>query len=436
MMDTLEPAQPTAAPARPMTRSLLLSTIAAASAALLFLLQVLAGTFLSVDSFGAFGLALRFAMIGEALMDIGIHQITIRAIARDRRDAPALLHNSLALKAFSGVAMLIVMGGVAFYLRPETSVRAACLLMLVSAVLRSYLLTARGVFLGLERFGHDCLVIVIDRVLLLLTGAAMLWLGYGLTGLAVAFVVARVATVSLALALARQLVGRLKLEFNVAVWRDLQQRGLPVGVFLIVLNLYSYIDTVMLGKMTTLQETGLYTAAFTLYEGLSYIPSILASVLTPRLSKLWAVDQDAYRRLATRSMTAALVLGVAVAAPVWFFAGPLLSVFDILRPGAETTYTAASTALRLLVSGLAFIFVTWILQTIALAAFRERLLLQVTTTGALVNIALNLALIPRYGRNGAALATLIGEGLTVGLLFAGLRGLLRPTGRMPSPPSS
>ncbi len=420
----MTPTEP-AASGRPMARSLALSTIAAASAGLLFLLQVLAGSFLSLDGFGAFGLALRFAMIGEALMDIGIHQITIRAIARDRRDAPALLHNSLALKAFSGVAMLVVMGSVAMYLRPEADVRAACVLMLVSAILRSYLLTARGVFLGLERFGHDCLVMVIDRVLLLGVGAAALWLGFGLVGLALAFVVSRVATVAVALWLARRLVGRLKLEFNVAVWRDLQQRGLPVGVFLIVLNLYSYIDTVMLGKMTTLQETGLYTAAFTLYEGLSYVPSILSSVLTPRLSRLWAVDAAAYRRLAARSILAALALGLILAAPVWTFAAPLLRIFDILKSGGGTSYTAAATALRLLVSGLVFIFVTWMLQTVALSSFRERLLVQVTTTGALANVALNLALIPRYGRNGAALATLIGEGLTVGLLFVGLRGVLR-----------
>jgi O-antigen/teichoic acid export membrane protein len=407
-----------------MTRSLLLSTIAAASAGLLLLLQVLAGSRLSVDGFGAFGLALRFAMIGEALMDIGIHQITIRAIARDHRDAPALLHNSLALKAFSGMAMLVVMGAVAFYLRPEPDVRAACVLMLVSAILRSYLLTTRGVFLGLERFGHDCLVIVTDRLLLLLVGASMLWAGYGLVGLAVAFVAARVVTVAIALALARRLVGRLRLEFDVAVWRDLQRSGLPVGVFLVVLNLYSYIDTVMLGKMSTLEETGLYTAAFTLYEGLSYVPSILASVLAPRLSKLWSVDRAAYRRLAIRSLAAAAVLAVAVGGPVWALAGPLLRIFDLFQAGPGPSYTAAALALRLLVSGLAFIFVTWMLQTVALSAFRERLLLQVTTTGALLNVLLNLVLIPRYGRNGAAFATFVGEALTMCLLLAGLRRIL------------
>jgi O-antigen/teichoic acid export membrane protein len=411
-------------PDRPMRRSLVFSTIAAGSAGLLFLLQLLAAHFLTLDDYGGFNLALRFAMIGESLMDIGIHQITVRAIARDRREAPALLHNSLALKALSGAAMFVVMGGLAFSVRPEPEVRLACLLMLASAVLRSYLLTTRGVFMGLERFGHDCLVVVADRVLLLAAGAVALSQGSGLVGLAVVFVVARVFTVTGALALARRLVGGLSLRFDLAVWRDLQQRALPVGMFLIVLNFYSYIDTVMLGRLSTLREVGLYTAAFTIYEGLSYAPAILSSVLTPRLSRLWQADPAAHRRLAIRGLLSAAGLAIVVAIPVWLAAGPILHIYDLYKPSDEAQFAEAVTALRILVSGLVFIFVIWILQALALSVFRERMLLSTTAVGALLNVVLNLFLIPTYGRNGAALATLVGEAVTMGLLLARLRGVL------------
>jgi O-antigen/teichoic acid export membrane protein len=413
---------PAAGGAPRISRSLVFSGLTAGSAALLFLLQALAGHVLSVDDFGKFGFALRLATIGEALMDFGIHQVTVRAIARDRSQASRLLHNSLALKAVPAAVMFLVMSGVVFWLRPEPEVRAVSLLLLGSAILRSYILTTRGILLGLERFGRDCLVVVTDRLLLLVTGGLALLLGHGLIGLAMAFVAARLLAVTGALTIVRSVVGSLSVEFDRAVWRDLQRRALPLGSFLIALNLYSYIDTVMLGRLSTWSDTALYTAAFTIYEGLSYAPAVLSSVLTPRLSHLWSADPGQHRRLTLLGLLAAVVLAVVLAVPLWAVARPLLAI--VFNGHGATDYGDAATALHILLAGLGFIFVSWILQATAISVFRERVLLVTTATGAVFNILLNLMLIPAYGRNGAALATLASEGLTMLLLAYGLRDVL------------
>jgi O-antigen/teichoic acid export membrane protein len=75
---------------------------------------------------------------------------------------------------------------------------------------------------------------------------------------------------------------------------------------------------------------------------------------------------------------------------------------------------------------LAFVFVIWILHAVALSVFQERLLLTTTAIGAVINAGLNLFLIPRYGRDGAALATVLGELMTMALLLRGLRQVFRP----------
>ena len=82
-----------------MRRNYVYAAITAASAGLLFALTLVAARTLSVDDFGKFQWVLRLAILGEAIMDLGLHQITVRAIARDRSDAARLLSNSLALKA-------------------------------------------------------------------------------------------------------------------------------------------------------------------------------------------------------------------------------------------------------------------------------------------------------------------------------------------------
>jgi PST family polysaccharide transporter len=407
----------------PLRRNILFSALSSASAGLLLLLMAAATRSLSADAFGQFQWALTFATMGETLMDLGLQQLTMRAVARDRTQAPRLLHNSLALKALTGLGMFVVMSGLAFLLRPEHEVRVACLLMLASAIGRSYLLTMRGVLTGLERFGRDSAIVIGDRVLVLAFGVYALSQGWGLFGLCGMFVAARVIAVGCALGLTRPVVGGLTLAFDTALWRTLQREALPMGAFLIVLNFYSYIDTVMLGVLSTDADTGAYGAAYRVYEGLSYLPAILSAALTPRLAKLWSVDRAAHLRLSWRGIGAAAGLAVIAAVPVWLLAQPLLTFVFTGRSGVD--YGAAAQTLRILVAGLPFIFVMWMLQAIATAVFLERLMLRTTALGAALNIVLNLFLIPRYGRDGAAFATLVGEAFTMTLLFWGLRGVLR-----------
>ena len=422
------------AAARPrFTRSLALSGISSASAALLLVLYARASDYLSQPEFGLFQYALVLASLAETLIDLGMHQITIRAVARDRASASKLLHNTLT---FKGLPAVVVVAATAVYLwstdfasaegspaLTADGMRVFCLLMVVSAVPRSYFMTVRGVLLGLERFGRDTALVVIDRAALLAAGLLALSAHAGLMGIALVFLLTRTATLVAALLVARGLVGRLAINVDTALWRSLQRSALPVGVFMIVLSFYTYIDTVMLTHMTTTTETALYGAAYRLYEGLCYAPSILAAALSPRLAALWKTDRARHRRLAYLGLLGAVGLAIALALPVIALAEPLVTTLFGKAGGPD--YAAAAPTLRILAAGLVFIFPIWILHSIAISTFREHLLLRTTIVGAIVNVVLNFWLIPARGPDGAALATVIGEGLCTALLVAGLWTALR-----------
>jgi O-antigen/teichoic acid export membrane protein len=402
-----------------MRRNLGYATISAGSAGLLLLLSILISNVLGQDGWGDFSFVLSLSLIGEALMDFGIHQVTIRSIARDRPRAPELFRNSLALKALPGAAMFVLLGTLVFVLRPEADLRAASLLMLGSAVLRSYLLTVRGVLQGLEHFADDSLVVVGDRLLVLAFGAGALWLGTGLVGVAAAFLAARALAVAGALTIAHRHVGAPHPAFDTAIWQDLQRRAMPLGAFLIVLNLYSYIDTIILYSLTSDTETGLYNSAYKTYEGLTYATAILSAVVTPRLSHLWSVDRRAHLQLVRRSLSASVGLAVVLGLVAWVAAPWVLRIF-----GADAV--AAAGALRILATGLPFVFAIWILHAVAISVFEERWLFRTTVAGSLANIGLNFVLIPRYGRDGAAAATVLGEVLSLAILLWALRRAIWP----------
>lgn len=406
-----------------MVRQFAYSSISAGSAALLLLLMIAAGRVLGDVEFGKFSFALLLGGVFETLMDFGLHQVTVRAIARDRSRAPALLEHALAIKLIWAGATLALLVVTANVLRPQHDVRMACYLIGGSLVFRSYMLTIRGVLQGLEHFGWDSIVVLADRGLMLAFGLAALWNGYGLRGLTLAFVIARGAALGLAATVTRMRLGSLGLRYDREVWLDLHRTALPLGVFLVVLNLYSYIDGVMLGYLRTDAETGLYAAAYKIYEGLTYAPLAISTVLTPKLSSLFHGDRRSHQRLALGGTLGTAALGVGVSVIAFAVATPLI----VFLFGGD--YVAATEPFRILVVGLPVVFAIWILHAIAISVDRERLLLRTGVVGLITNVGINLYTIPHYGPDGAAFATVAGEVVSMAMLMVGLS-------RRPAPPQS
>jgi O-antigen/teichoic acid export membrane protein len=388
------------------------ATATAGSALLLLALLTLAGRLLPAADYGRFNYALALTTIIETIMDLGLSQVTTRAVARTRDRAAHLFAHVLGLKLLwigIGLALLAV---VAPLLRHDPGIVRLCYVMGVSSAIRSYLLTARGLLQGLERFDLEAALVVTDRALLLVFGAVALLNGYGLPGLALAFVAARASMVVVARLLLRPVVGPTRPRHDRQMWRELQQAALPLGFFMIALNTYSYIDTVILGMMRTDAETGWYAASFKIYEGLTYAPSILAAVLTPRLSNFFVHDRGAHRQLLVRGLALSVVLGAAIGAVALGLARPIVTT--VFGPD----YAPAAAPLQVLAGGSIFVFATWILHAAAISSNLDRRLLVTTAIGLGANIGLNLALIPAWGIVGSAWATVVAEALTVGLLAA------------------
>lgn len=382
----------------------------------MLLLLMAAGRSFTTADYGLFTVAITLATVAEVFMDFGLHQVSIRMIAGRPAEAGRIFRTSLALKVLPGVGMMLVFGALAFYLRPEPEARWACILMLGSAVMRSYLLTARGVMQGLERFGHDALATTADRALLLAGCLAAFWWHASLVQVSVVFLLVRTVTAAGAVLLASR--GIEERVFDQALWNALPAQAIPVGIFLLVLNVYNRVDTLMLARMTDPVQTAYYTSAYTVYEGLTYGAAAVSAVLAPRFARLWLATRSGYRGLAIRSLVAACVLGVLVAAVSWPLCRPVLDVAfpDMAAPSTPT--------LRWLVLGLPAIYGIWILHAIAISAAHSRSIVTVTAAGAALNVALNLVLIPRYTHAGAAVATVISECIVGAMLLVALRKVI------------
>src|SRR5689334_8299165 len=119
-----------------MWRNFAYSTLSAGTAALLLILMIVAGRVLGEVEFGKFAFALLLGGVFETLMDFGLHQVTIRAVARDPSRATMLLQHALAIKLLWAGATFVLLVITANVLRPQWDVRVACYLIGGSLVCR------------------------------------------------------------------------------------------------------------------------------------------------------------------------------------------------------------------------------------------------------------------------------------------------------------
>jgi O-antigen/teichoic acid export membrane protein len=230
-------------------------------------------------------------------------------------------------------------------------------------------------------------------VALLTAGAGVLAAGYAyLVAAAVTFVV-----VHLLLNRLIPLVGAVRTHA-----REMLLFSIPLVISTLLSRLLTRTDTIMLGYFRPSYEVGLYGAAFPLASALILILSAFGFMYLPVASRLDSEDKrdeiDAIYKLTTKWI---YVLTFPAFLTLVVFPGDVLSVVF------GTQYAPASTALSILAIG----FFTRAAfgrsrETISALGYTNYLL--VTNAFAfIVNVGLNLLLIPRYGSTGAAVASAV-----------------------------
>ncbi len=369
------------------------------------LLTSLATSIALVRLLGAAGygsLSYLLAVVGllAPLAQFGISGLVARALLERPDQERAILGTALVLRLLG--AAIALLAGLAYWLLAEdASPERAVLLVLLLAQLASSLQVVEFWFQARLKAGALApwrtavmLVAALAKILVAWqtrSATAVAWvfaaeyLAIGLTQL-VAYT--RASGKSLRPQLARPWVGWFA---GRAPWLLLS--GLAEIIYL-------RIDIVMLERMRGLEETGIYAVAARLSEIWYAVPAMLAASMFP---VLWERrhDPQAYSRSLQTALDSLVVPAFLLAILVQLLAGPLI---ELLFGGQ---FAASAAVLRVHIWAGLFIFMRALLSRWLIAEDLLRFSLVTHLSGAILNVALNLLLIPAHGPMGAAIATVI-----------------------------
>lgn len=184
--------------------------------------------------------------------------------------------------------------------------------------------------------------------------------------------------------------------------RELFSFSWPLVFSGFALLIITWTDTIMLGALKTVREVGMYNAALPTSYMLYTVPQGLAFLVVPTLTYLFSKKEMNEFRLVYRTVTKWLFMFNLILLSLFIlFSKEIISVLF----GVE--YSLAGDVLIILSIGLFINYFLIFTGYVPIISNKTKLDLFNLSTGAILNIILNILLIPKYSIIGAAIATSI-----------------------------
>lgn len=193
--------------------------------------------------------------------------------------------------------------------------------------------------------------------------------------------------------------------------KQLLKEAIPIAIASVFTIIYFRIDVLMLSFLRGDTEVGLYSAAYRLTEALVFLPTVITTSTFPLMSKYYKDSFDSFSFVYARTFKYLFATGLLIAVLVTFASDKIISIVY----GPE--YQSSAIALQILIWTTAIMFIITLISTTCISSGNQQIVSKRALLAALLNIILNLILIPWIGYTGAAIATVLS---TFGAMIFGL----------------
>ena len=337
--------------------------------------------------------------------DLGVGYYFMREVARDKRKAEELLPDILGFKiVLAGINFLIIVVLTLFIPKPEW-IKA----LIVIAGAEAMLTWVSSIFIRLM-YAHEvtkyaAIARTVERLWAFFIGGAVLYYFRSLSPFVITLLAGYFLRELLRIKFGMKFVDAVRVRFKPDKWLFLIKKSYPfwlIGLFTLI---YYRTDMVMLSLLRGDYETGIYRAAYTLIEVSLFIPQIVVATTMPSMARLWKEDRKTLDILFRKSFQMLLLIGLSGVAGYYLFAKlGIVVVFG-------EKFLPSVSVLRILAFAIPFMFLNSLFGSFMNATGRELTFTKITGFTALLNVVLNYFLILNYGAEGAAVATVVSQGI-------------------------
>lgn len=266
-----------------------------------------------------------------------------------------------------------------------------------------------GLFLGHEMVNYSTIGNIAERVFISAVGICALLLGINVVGMAIIMVSGTLINFLLCIRYAPRFISSIP-KIDLKGTKSMIREGVPYLLWTIFGIVYYRIDSVMLSLLTPEAVVGWYGASYKFFDVLAFLPSIYSLSILPVLSKMWGKEDHMLARTTQKSLEFIMIAGIPISVLIFSLSEQIIKFFFGLHD-----YTPSIINLQIFAVGLLLVYIDMVLGTALFACDKQRHWAAVAFFAVIVNISLNLLMIPytqiHFGNGGigASVATIITE---------------------------
>lgn len=381
------------------------------SRAMMLVLTILVARTLGSTEFGKLALVLSVMAIAANLADFGFSTLGVKLIAADPSDANRIGSAMLVIKVALGLITSVAIIVTVLVARIPADLAWIFIFNALTLVTLAYSTSMSSIYRANEIMQFDAYGRTGVAFLTTAVGALLIVSGHGVVAIA-----ALTLTLTAVNALYMKSVNDRKKIFQFQMPRSTQEYGpllkqaLPFAALAVLVAISFRIDSLMLGFYESTTAVGEYSAAYRIFEILLIVPAIFAGVLLPTTSARLHSDKASAHSLTMIAIRYFTYLCFPLAVGIALLAEPLINlVYGDKFPGSVV-------ALQLMSFTLIPTYIASITANVIHASSRPQHNTYIALFNVIVNVSLNLLLIPIFSLRGAAIAGLATQ--VLGLVIA------------------
>jgi O-antigen/teichoic acid export membrane protein len=370
---------------------------------------ILIARYLGDIGYGKYSFAFAFISFFSIISELGIYQILVRDISRDPEIARKMIGSAILIKsALAVLAFIAAILSIRIMGYTDANIKAVeiAALLLFIEIFNPY----SAIYEASLKMKYPIFFLLIGNLLMLALIALVKYSNLGLNFIILATLVPNVIKNTLIFLFS---IRHEKMRFDVdfKICKYLVKSSLPLALSSVFTIIYYRIDTVMLSMMVGDASVGIYSAAYKISEAFILIPSILMTSIYPLMSKHLENSNNILAFSYEKSIKYLFSLALPIAVGITMLSDKI--ILTIYGDG----FRGSIVALQILIWATALIFLNYTSNSLFVATKRQNFVLFFTGAGAIINILLNLVLIPKYSYSGASIATVLTEFSTLIITF-------------------
>lgn len=378
-----------------------------------FIVGVLLANYLDVDGFGQYNFALAFTALFIPLCDLGVDIFLTRELASVGVEQQKLIGSAFVLKSAFSSTTLLVIGSVVWILPQAGAPFELLMLAGTYTIVKAFSGTYIAVYRASQEMQYDANSTIIGKVLELLAIGVSIVLRFDLTNLFLALVLAGVMHVFYTYALFRMKHTTALFSVSITHAKQLLRGALPFALSGITVVIFFQIDSVLLSYLTDNTAVGIYRSGYNLIFALTGFSAAIVVALFPHVAQNYRTDKSSALTAIQSAVYFSILFALPIAIATTFLADGIINALY------EPQYSTGAMSLRILAWWLPLMYVANILGHVFGAINLQKIVLWISIGNVIINLTMNLILIPLLRERGAAIATVATEliGMTISMIL-------------------